>query len=63
MFRIGKQKTGEAADMAAILERFRLANRHDVEESWGQDRRGNGRFGYWKTIPSAIACWATVKDN
>jgi purine-nucleoside phosphorylase len=21
------------------------------------------RFGYWTTIPSAITCWATVKDN
>jgi hypothetical protein len=21
------------------------------------------KFGYWTTIPSAIACWATVKDN
>ena len=21
------------------------------------------KYGYWTTIPSAIACWATVKDN
>jgi nucleoside phosphorylase len=21
------------------------------------------KFGYWTTIPSAIACWATIKDN
>lgn len=21
------------------------------------------KFGYWTTIPSAIACWATVRDN
>ena len=21
------------------------------------------KFGYWTTIPSAITCWATVKDN
>jgi hypothetical protein len=21
------------------------------------------KFGYWTTIPSAITCWATVRDN
>lgn len=35
----------------------------DLKEAANQAGQIYEKFGYWTTIPSAITCWATVKDN